>query len=67
MDLTPELRGARRPWNLLEAPLPKLVPKDGKRGHTCQGYKGVHGRFEKENRHVKKKVDAQNATSAGSI
>ena len=29
-----------------------LVPKNSKRGRTSQGYKGVHGKFEEENRHV---------------
>jgi hypothetical protein len=70
MSLTPEQRGIRWPRNFLEDPLPKPVPNDSKRGHTGQGYEGIHGKFEQKSRHVNNSGDAQlrkDATSLRSI
>ena len=50
MNLTPEQRGVRWPWNFVEAPLTKPVPKHAKEGCTSRGYNDT----EEEKRHVKR-------------
>ena len=67
MNLTPEQRGTRWPWNFVEAPLPESMPKDSEEGRTSRGYKDTRSKFEEENRHVERHGDVQLHIDAASI